>query len=91
ALLVLSIVVVCASTPHSLKYSGFGHDLMIPPSVPRVETQNQRLNEINYVITQNDRGQCWSAALPCVDSLDASVQLRKPEIGIAGGFVLGDS
>lgn len=85
ALLLLSFIV-----PYSLKYGDFGHFLIVPPSVPRVETHSQQLNKIDYVITQNDRGQCWSAALPCVDSLDASVQLRKPEVGIAGGFVLGN-
>ncbi|MEL7329862.1 MAG: hypothetical protein AAGJ69_08480 [Cyanobacteria bacterium J06559_1] len=84
-LLVISLSL--ATLLHSFNYSSLDKRLIVPPSLPTVKTHIQYVNDITYVITQNNRGQCWSASLPCVSRVRPDVVLRNPAAGIAGGFV----
>lgn len=58
----------------------------LPPPLPTPEVQVQTVNRIAYVVIQDSKGKCWAEDLPCVDKIRPSIRLRRPELGIAGGF-----
>ncbi|MEL6468466.1 MAG: hypothetical protein AAFQ74_01955 [Cyanobacteria bacterium J06623_4] len=61
--------------------------VLVASPLPAVNTYTHTLNGIPYIITLHERSQCWSAALPCVSLLHSEVKLRRPSVGIRGGFV----
>ena len=79
--------VIALSSP---AYDGLGSRLLTPPLLPTVDLEIQQFNQINYVVSQDKRKQCWSADLPCVGSIRSDVKLRNPQAGLRGGFILKD-
>ncbi|MEL6159942.1 MAG: hypothetical protein AAFR18_12045 [Cyanobacteria bacterium J06627_32] len=61
--------------------------VLIASPLPTVDTQTRVLNGIHYIVTQHERSQCWSSVLPCVSLLNPDVKLRRPQVGVEGGFV----
>ncbi|MEL6605508.1 MAG: hypothetical protein AAFP20_20045 [Cyanobacteria bacterium J06614_10] len=61
--------------------------ILIASPLPSVNTYTRTINGIPYIVTLHERSQCWSATLPCVSLLHPEVKLRRPDIGIRGGFV----
>ena len=72
-------------------YQTIGDRLFLAPSLPTPPLRVQAKNEITYFISQDKRGQCWSAALPCVMEGRPAIKLRDPTLGLKGGFIKGDS
>ena len=72
-------------------YGGLGDRLLTPPPLPTVKIEIQQANQITYFVSQDKRDQCWSADLPCVNSIRSEVQLRNPQAGLRGGFTVEDS
>ena len=88
----LVVIVVFCVTVLSAQATGVGHGhLSSPPPLPTAVVAIQEVNGIPYAITQDDKGQCWSAQLPCVKSIHSDVSLRNPALGLKGGFVRSDS
>ena len=71
-------------------YSGLGDRLLAPPPLPTVTIEVQQSNQITYFVSQDKKDRCWSADLPCVNSIRSEVKLRNPQAGLRGGFVIED-
>jgi hypothetical protein len=65
--------------------------LALPPPLRVPQEQDlarRRIGDVNLVVPKLE--QCWAAELPCTTALAVdSIRLRRPEIGIAGGFLPG--
>ncbi len=80
--------VLWAIALNAQSYVGVGDRLLLAPPLPTVEVKVQQSSQITYLISQDSRGQCWSANLPCVSSVRPDVKLRNSTIGLKGGFIL---
>jgi len=64
--------------------------LVLPPQlhVPlEPDLMRQRVSDVDIVVPKAGE-QCWAAELPCTPALAVgSIKLRRPELGIAGGFL----
>ena len=83
----IAIGLLCTITLTEISYSNLSTHLLLAPSLPKVVSQQQEMNGITYIVTQDNRSQCWSAPLPCVYSPRSKVRLRNQQLGIRGGFV----
>lgn len=62
---------------------------LLPPNLPVSPPMVMaKVNDFIYTYPANS-GQCWDAGLPCRQGAFSSyqVRLRKPEIGLSGGFI----
>ena len=83
----IAIGLIGTITLSKVSYANLANHLLLAPPLPSITYQQQEINGITYIVTQNSRSQCWSAPLPCVYSPRSKVKLRNPQIGIRGGFI----
>ncbi|MFP4007675.1 MAG: LIC_10190 family membrane protein [Spirulinaceae cyanobacterium] len=75
-------------------------ELIMPEPLPQVNVAPATINDVRYFYPTEKYPNidsremlCWGAPLPCTEydePQDNNIRLRKPELGIAGGFVRAD-
>lgn len=78
--------IALSSTTHEAAHEVISQQHFLPPPLPDVSVNTQRVNGIDYRLTEDNRGRCWAASLPCVNVIDPNVVLRHPDKGMGHGF-----
>lgn len=64
----------------------------LPPKVPGLPPlETIYINDVKYTYPSDWSVRCWDAELPCTPTpVSYEIRLRKPSLGIAGGFIRAD-
>lgn len=60
--------------------------IFLPPRLQRIPLVVKRVNDVTYFSPVRDVS-CWATQLPCTGNVSPNIKLRRPEKGIAGGFI----
>jgi hypothetical protein len=67
--------------------SQYNSRFLLPSPLPEVKLAQKQINDVIYFEPQNRAGMCWAAELPCTPYPSQDISLRKPALGIQGGFL----